>query len=67
LAYGQTGGIVFGAGAITGSLIWFCSLGLALYLIGRRIGNANIWHWLDGMVAIMMWATAAWLLAQLVN
>ena len=67
LAYGQTGGIVFGAGAITGSLIWFCSLGLAVYLIGRRIGNANIWHWLDGMVAIMMWSTAAWLLVQLVN
>lgn len=66
LAYGQTGGLVFGAGAITGSVIWFCSLGLAVYMLGRRIGNANAWRWLDGLVALMMWGTAAWLLYQLV-
>ena len=66
LAYGQTGGLVFGAGAATGSLVWFCGLGLAVYLVGRRIGNANVWHWLDGLVALMMWGTAAWLLASLV-
>jgi L-lysine exporter family protein LysE/ArgO len=65
LAYGQTGGVVFGAGAATGSLIWFCGLGLAVYMLGRRIGNANIWHWLDGLVALMMWGTAAWLLGTL--
>ncbi|MDP4609481.1 MAG: LysE family transporter [Burkholderiaceae bacterium] len=65
LAYGQTGGVVFGAGAATGSLIWFCGLGLAVYMLGRRIGNANIWHWLDGLVALMMWGTAAWLLGSL--
>ena len=65
LAYGQTGGLVFGAGAATGSLVWFCGLGLAVYLVGRRIGNANVWHWLDGLVALMMWGTAAWLLASL--
>lgn len=66
LAYGQPGGLVFGAGAATGSLLWFCGLGLAVYLVGRRIGNANIWHWLDGLVALMMWGTAFWLLTQLV-
>lgn len=66
LAYGQTGCLVFGAGAATGSLVWFCGLGLAVYLLGRRIGNANVWHWLDGLVALMMWGTAAWLLASLV-
>lgn len=67
LAYGQTGGLVFGAGAATGSLVWFCSLGLAVYWVGRRIGNAKVWHWLDGLVALMMWGTATWLLASLLS
>ena len=65
LAYGKTGGRIFGAGAIVGSAIWFIALTLAVGMLGKRIQSARLWHWLDGAVAVMMWVTAVLLLRGL--
>ena len=66
LAWGKPGNAAFGAGAIAGSVIWFCGLGLAVFCLGRRLGNPSIWRALDGLVALMMWGTALVLLWGLV-
>jgi L-lysine exporter family protein LysE/ArgO len=68
LAYGLDGGpgrAVFGLGAATGSLLWFAGLGLALFWLGRRLNSVAVWRALDGLVALMMWGTALWLVASL--
>lgn len=64
LAYGQ-GSTVFGLGAATGSLLWFVGLGVAMFWLGRRLNSVAVWRALDGLVALMMWGTAAWLVASL--
>lgn len=64
LAYGQ-GSTVFGLGAATGSLVWFVSLGAAAFWLGRRLNSLQVWRVLDGLVALMMWGTAGWLLISL--
>lgn len=66
LAWGTPGNAAFGAGAIAGSVIWFCGLGLAVFWLGRRLGRPSIWRALDGLVALMMWGTALVLLWGLV-
>ncbi|WP_310567099.1 LysE family transporter [Hydrogenophaga sp.] len=64
LAYGP-GSKAFGLGAATGSVVWFLLLGAAAFWLGRRLNSLHIWRVLDGAVALMMWGTAAWLLAGL--
>jgi L-lysine exporter family protein LysE/ArgO len=64
LAYGQ-GSHVFGLGAIAGSIVWFSLLGVAAFWLGRRLNSLRVWRALDGLVALMMWGTAAWLLSSL--
>lgn len=64
LAYGPASE-VFGLGAATGSLIWFTGLGAAAFWAGRRLNSLHIWRVLDGLVALMMWGTAFWLLSSL--
>lgn len=66
LAWGTPGNAAFGAGAAAGSVIWFGGLGLAVFWLGRRLGNPSIWRALDGLVALMMWGTAVVLLWGLV-
>jgi L-lysine exporter family protein LysE/ArgO len=65
LAYGTPGNTVFGAGAAVGSAIWFAVLGAAVFWMGRRLGSVTLWRAVDGLVALMMWGTAAWLIASL--
>ncbi|WP_332776594.1 LysE/ArgO family amino acid transporter [Polaromonas sp.] len=65
LAYAQPDNAVFGLGAAAGSLLWFTALGLAMWWLGRRLDSPRIWRALDGLVAVMMWGTAAWLLIGL--
>ncbi|MCU0930595.1 MAG: LysE family transporter [Serpentinimonas sp.] len=65
LAYGTPGNAVFGAGAATGSLVWFAVLGVAVFWMGRRLSSLKLWRAIDGLVALMMWGTALWLLAGL--
>ena len=64
LAYGQ-GSTVFGLGAATGSVVWFLLLGSAALWLGRRLNSLRVWRLLDGAVALMMWGTAALLVASL--
>ncbi len=65
LAYGEASRS-FGLGAAAGSVVWFLILGCAAFWLGRRLNSLRIWRLLDGAVALMMWGTAAWLLASLV-
>ena len=65
LAYGAPGNTVFGLGAAVGSTVWFVVLGVAVFWLGRRLGSATLWRWLDGLVAVMMWGTAVFLLKSL--
>jgi len=65
LAYARPDNAVFGLGAATGSLLWFSALGLAMWSLGARLNAPWVWRALDGLVALMMWGTAAWLLAGL--
>lgn len=64
LAYGAGAG-TFGIGAAAGSVVWFTTLGLAAFWIGRRLNSLHIWRALDGVVALMMWGTAVFLLQSL--
>ncbi len=64
LAYGPASQ-VFGLGAATGSLIWFVGFGAAAFWMGRRLNSLHLWRVLDGVVALMMWGTALWLLLSL--
>ncbi len=66
LAYARPDNAVFGLGAAAGSLLWFVVLGLAMLQLGRRLNSPIIWRALDGVVALMMWATAGWLVVGLV-
>ena len=65
LAYAQPENAVFGLGAAAGSLLWFIALGIAMVQIGQRLNSPLVWRALDGLVALMMWATAAWLVSGL--
>jgi L-lysine exporter family protein LysE/ArgO len=65
LAYSQPDNAVFGLGAAAGSLLWFTSLGLALWCLGRRLNSPAVWRALDLLVALMMWGTAFWLVQGL--
>ena len=64
LAYGQ-GSTVFGMGAAAGSVVWFLGLGVAAFWLGRRLNSLHVWRALDGLVALMMWGTALWLMSSL--
>lgn len=64
LAWGADG-VVFGLGAFAGSTVWFSGFGLALSWLGGRLDSPIVWRALDGLVALMMWGTAIWLLASL--
>lgn len=65
LAYAAPGNAVFGLGAAVGSALWFSTLGCAMWLLGRRLNSPVLWRAMDGLVALMMWGTAGWLLASL--
>jgi L-lysine exporter family protein LysE/ArgO len=65
LAYAAPANAVFGLGAATGSALWFTALGGAMWLLGRRLNSPHIWRAMDGLVALMMWGTAVWLLKGL--
>ncbi len=64
LAYGAQSS-VFGMGAAAGSMVWFAVLGVATFWLGRRLNSVVVWRALDGLVALMMWGTAVFLLKGL--
>jgi len=59
LAWGTPGNTVFGLGAATASVLWFGGLGLCVFWLGQRLRTPRLWRALDGLVAVMMWGTAA--------
>ena len=65
LAYARPDNAAFGLGAATGSVLWFGVLGMTVCAIGQRLNSPIVWRALDGLVALMMWATAVWLLVGL--
>ncbi|MDM7457603.1 MAG: LysE family transporter [Tepidimonas sp.] len=58
---------VFGLGAAAGSVLWFVLLGGAAFWLGRRLNSLHVWRALDGLVALLMWGTAAALIASLLR
>jgi len=58
LAYQEQARTGFGLGAMVGSAIWFVTLGALAWGLGKRLGQSSLWHWIDGMVALMMWGIA---------
>ncbi|TSE25916.1 Arginine exporter protein ArgO [Tepidimonas sediminis] len=58
---------VFGLGAAAGSVLWFVLLGGAAFWLGRRLNSLRVWRALDGLVALLMWGTAAALVASLLR
>ncbi|UOD50438.1 LysE/ArgO family amino acid transporter [Orrella daihaiensis] len=67
LAYQADARTGFGVGAMVGSLIWFVAFGALAWWMGKRLGQTSIWRWMDGLVAIMMWAIAATIALDVVS
>ena len=65
LAWGAANAPWFGAGALTGSGLWFVAFAALAVLLGRRLQAARLWRALDVLVAALMWGMAAWLLSSL--
>ncbi len=67
LAYTQPDNWLFGAGAATGSALWFVALGLGAQLLAHRLARPAVWRGIDAVVAFTMWSTAAWLAVGLLK
>jgi L-lysine exporter family protein LysE/ArgO len=48
----------FGAGAVTGSFVFFFSLGYGARLLRPLFASAKAWRVLDGLIALVMWGIA---------
>ncbi len=55
----------FTIGAATASFVWFFSLGFGAKLLSRFVSNPVFWRWLDGFIAVVMFAIALSLLFAL--
>ena len=67
LAYQAQARTSFGLGAVVGSVVWFIALGAIAYWLGKRASQAAWLHWIDALVAVMMWSIAATILNGLMN
>ena len=45
---------LFGVGAVTASVVWFCSLGLGARRLAGLFATPLTWRILDGLIAVMM-------------
>lgn len=50
--------LIFGAGAMTASILWFFTLGFGGPLLAPLFRRRSAWRVLDGMVCLMMWGIA---------
>ena len=57
----------FWIGAILASFSWFVFLTFLAKGLSPWLGKPHIWRWVEGLVALMMWAIAAWLLLKLLG
>ena len=53
------GRLLFGAGAMTASFVWFFGLGYGARLLEPVFSNPRAWQVLDCLIGITMWALAA--------
>lgn len=56
------GRVLFAAGAMLASLLWFLSLGFGARFAAPMFAKPNAWRILDGVIAVVMWSIAASLL-----
>ncbi|MBK1793445.1 amino acid transporter [Devosia sp. WQ 349] len=47
--------MLFAAGAITGSFVFFFALGFGARLLRPAFANPASWRWLEGAIAVVMW------------
>lgn len=52
------GRLYFAIGAMLASVIWFSSLGLGARFLAPVFARPVSWQWLDGLIAVVMWAIA---------
>lgn len=57
--HGDTGRWWFGAGAATGSLVWFSALGFGATRLAPLLARPRAWQVLDVLIALVMFAVAA--------
>ena len=50
--------LVFGAGAVSASILWFFTLGLGGPYLAPLFRRRSAWRLLDGLVCLMMWGIA---------
>jgi L-lysine exporter family protein LysE/ArgO len=67
LAYGQPDNWLFGAGAATGSVLWFIALGMGAQRLAHKLARPAVWRAIDVVVALTMWSTAAWLVVGILD
>ena len=56
--YSQTGRILFGAGAVSASIIWFLALSFGGQMLAPLFRRPLAWRVLDGLVGVVMWTIA---------
>ncbi len=56
--YSQTGRVLFGAGAVSASILWFFSLSFGGQLLAPLFRRPVAWRILDGLVCAVMWTIA---------
>ncbi len=50
--------LIFGAGAVTASIVWFFTLGFGGPFLAPLFKKRGAWRMLDGFVCLMMWGIA---------
>jgi L-lysine exporter family protein LysE/ArgO len=50
--------LIFGAGAVSASILWFFTLGFGGPLLAPLFRRRSAWRLLDGVVCLMMWGIA---------
>ncbi|MSU89943.1 amino acid transporter [Rhodobacteraceae bacterium 2CG4] len=56
--------LAFGLGAVSASFVFFFGLGYGARLLAPLMRSPRAWRWLDGAIALVMWALAGGLLAS---
>ena len=55
---------LFGLGAVTASIVWFCGLGLGARRLAPVLSRPGAWRVLDGLIAVVMAALGVGLVFQ---
>lgn len=57
----------FWIGAVFASISWFVLLTLLARALSPWLRKPQVWRWVEGLVGLMMWTIAAWLLLKLLG